>query len=65
MNVNDKVRYKTSWLRAVGAFTGDICHAVGTITELKDYSSFILATVAWDKPNIPDRVNIKNLEKVP
>jgi hypothetical protein len=62
--VGDKVAYSSNWLRSVGAYTGDLGHARGVITELDGTMSFVLARIKWNLPDIPERVNVKNLIKL-
>ncbi|WP_422923201.1 hypothetical protein [Singulisphaera sp. PoT] len=61
--MGDTVRYSAQWLRSTGQYAGDICHARGEVTEIKPLGETTLATIAWDTPNIPERVNVANLEK--
>jgi hypothetical protein len=64
--IGDRVAYSRSWLRSIGAYTGDLPHAKGTITGLKTLSREItLADVAWEgNPDIPGRVNVRNLCRI-
>lgn len=61
--VGDKVAYSAQWLRSTGQFTGDIPHARGTITELKKIGDITLAIIDWRDPEIPSKVNVRNLER--
>jgi len=60
-----KVRYKAEFLRSTGIYTGNIPRAKGIILEFIDLGQTTLALVEWDKPGIPTKVNLKNLEVVP
>lgn len=64
MKPGDKVGYSRKWLKSIGAVTGDLPRAKGIIQEIKDLGSLKIATVKWDLPDIPERVNVKNLAKI-
>ena len=62
LRVGDAVAYSRTFLRSIGAFTGDLPHAKGTITGLVAIGrEVVLAEVAWDRAELPGRVNVKNL----
>jgi hypothetical protein len=63
--VGDKVAYSADFLRSVGAYTGPLGTARGTITKLEPFSrgAIMLATVDWHNPEIPPKVNVKNLQR--
>jgi hypothetical protein len=63
--VGDRVAYTKAFLRSIGAFTGDMPHAKGDITNLVPVGrEMMLAEVAWDRAELPARVNIKNLCRI-
>lgn len=65
LQVGDAVAYSRSFLRNIGAFTGDMPHAKGEITGIKALSrEVVLADVTWDRAELPARVNVKNLCRV-
>ena len=64
IKVGDRVQYSRHWLKSTGQFTGDIPHAKGTVTAIKELGSLKIATVDWANPEIPERVNVANLSKV-
>jgi hypothetical protein len=71
-NVGDKVAYSVKFLRSIGEGpTSPLCHARGTITEIRSYSkNFQIALISWadnhgDNGILPDGVNCANLAKVP
>ena len=66
IQVDDKVCYSRSWLRSIGQFTGDLPFTRGRVTRLHEVSrgQLVLASVDWDKPDIPKTVNVRNLSKV-
>jgi len=64
ISVGDTVRYSRQWLQSTGTHTGDLPRAKGTVTAIKDLGSLKIATIDWDKPDVPERVNIANLSKV-
>lgn len=64
-NIGDKVAYSVQFLDSIGESpTGDLCHCRGTITKLDSYGTLTLATIDWQDPEIPERVNVFNLAKV-
>lgn len=64
VRVGDFVRYSSDWCRSVGALTGDIPFARGEVIEITRVTETLdLARVKWDQPDIPERVNVKNLER--
>lgn len=65
IQVGDRVRYSTNWLRSTGCYTGDLPQARGIVKELKVLSpEVVLAVIDWGNPEIPEKVNVKNLERV-
>lgn len=63
--VGDKVGYSRVFLKSICAFTGDLPRAKGEIVEIKTYSKDLaIATIKWDLPDVPDKVNVKNLAKI-
>ena len=64
ISVGDQVRYSRNWLQLTSTFTGDLPRAKGTVTAIKDYGSTKIATIEWDKPDLPEKVNVANLSKV-
>jgi hypothetical protein len=64
IEVGDQVRYSRNWLQSTSTFTGDLPRAKGTVTAIKDLGSLKIATIDWDKPDLPERVNVANLSKV-
>jgi hypothetical protein len=63
IEVGDRVQYKSEFLRSICAYTGSLPFAKGKVKELFQSGSFILVTIDWQDEDIPERVNIKNLEK--
>ena len=71
-NPGDKVAYSVKFLRSIGEGpTSPMCHARGTISEIKNYGSKCqIALINWENSNnydglLPDGVNCFNLAKVP
>ena len=64
--VGSMVKYSAAWLRSTGQYTGDICFAKGKVTELRPMAGgkMTLAVVEWDKPDLPNKINVKNLTPV-
>jgi hypothetical protein len=62
IQVGDIVGYSKAFLQSTGQYTGDAPFARGKVTALHPLGSeTILAEIEWDKPDLPDRVNVKNL----
>jgi hypothetical protein len=65
ISIGSKVKYSTAFLRSIACHTGDLPRARGIVSELTTLgaspSSTILARIDWGNPNIPERVNTKNL----
>jgi hypothetical protein len=62
INVGDTVAYSKAFLQSTGQYTGDVPHARGKVTALVPIGTeTILAEIDWNTPDIPARVNVKNL----
>jgi hypothetical protein len=65
LKVGDIVAYRRQFLQSVSCFTGDIPRAKGKITALVPVGKELtLAEIEWDLPDLPTRVNVKNLCRV-
>ena len=65
VKIGDTVAYTKQWLQSTGSYTGDLPRAKGKITGLKQLGSELtLAEIEWDTPDLPARVNVKNLCRV-
>ena len=64
IKVGDKVAYSKAFLQSTGSYAGDIPHARGEVTALFSLGEVTLAEIAWDTPEMPARVNVKNLVTV-
>jgi hypothetical protein len=65
LRVGDPVAYSRSFLRSIGAVSGDMPHARGTVKGLVPLGrELTLAQVQWDRASMPARVNVKNLCRV-
>jgi hypothetical protein len=64
IQVGDRVAYKASFLRDTGQYTGSVPFARGVVESIKDLGSLKIAQIDWGDPEIPSKVNIKNLSKV-
>lgn len=63
--VGDVVGYSKHFLQSAGQYTGDVPFARGKVTALLQLGSeTMLAEIDWDKPDLPPRVNIKNLSTI-
>lgn len=64
-SIGDRVRYKAAFLRSIGAYTGDMGHARGVVKgTILLGAHTTLAVIGWDL-DVPDRVNVANLERDP
>lgn len=63
IKVGSIVRYRQDFLRSTGMYTGPIPFARGRVTRIEPFGGG-LATIAWDKPGVPDRVLVANLIRV-
>lgn len=61
MKIGDIVKYNKNFLRSIGEYSGDMCFAQGEILEINGNKDFQIARIKWNKPDIPESVNIKNL----
>ncbi len=65
IRVGDTVGYSKQFLRSTGQYTGNAPFARGIVTALLSLSSdAILAEIDWDKPDLPPRVNVRNLATI-
>lgn len=69
IRIGDRVAVSARHLRSTGQYTGDICFARGTVTELQPLGTITLAVIAWEplegrQPDVPERFNVKNLVRV-
>ena len=69
MRIGDKVKYRAKFLRSIGAYTGQLPFARGMVIGInsieprfKRLSNTVIVSVNWNNPDIPERVNLKNLE---
>ncbi len=60
----DTVAYSRTWLQSTGQLTGDTPFARGRVKSLISLGSLVLAEIEWDTPDLPERVNVKNLSRV-
>ena len=62
IQVGDIVGYSQAFLQSTGQYTGDAPFARGKVIGLHPLGTeTILAEIEWDKPDLPCRVNVKNL----
>jgi hypothetical protein len=65
VSVGDKVAYSVQFLKSIGCYTGDMPQARGTVTKVQTFGgSLELATIEWNMPDMPEKVNVQNLAKV-
>jgi hypothetical protein len=62
IKVGDTVAYSRQFLRSIACHTGDMPRAKGKVTALVPVGKEVtLAEIDWDLPDLPGRVNVKNL----
>jgi len=65
VKVGDTVAYSRQFLQSISCYTGDMPRAKGKVTALVPVGKEVtLAEIEWDLPDLPARVNIKNLCRV-
>lgn len=64
IKVGDTVAYSAAFCRSTGQLTGDTPHARGKVLAVEPVGGLVLARIEWDKPNLPERVSVKNLAVV-
>jgi hypothetical protein len=57
----DSVAYSKAFLQSIGCYTGDMPQARGKVTALVPLGELTLAEIDWNLPDLPARVNVKNL----
>jgi len=61
IRAGDIVTYSKIWLHSTRQLTGEISVARGRVKSLIPFGSQVLAEIEWNAPNLPQRVNVKNL----
>lgn len=64
IEIGARVAYSKAFLQSTGQYTGDAPHARGIVTAIVPMGGLTLASVEWDKPDLPGRVNVKNLSTI-
>lgn len=64
IKAGDRVQYAAKFLRSIGTYTGEICFAVGTVTEVEHHGGTTLAVIDWTIARMPQTVNVANLVAV-
>jgi len=67
INIGDRVRYRAEFCRSIGVYTGELPHARGEVLELRPMAAgkVVIAVIDWHNPDVPPKVNVKNLERLP
>ena len=61
----DRVAYSVQFLKSIfEPTTSPMCHARGTIIEVKQFGCSKIASVEWEPPVFPGKVNTCNLAHV-
>lgn len=61
VQAGDKVAYSKRFLQSIGCHIGGMASARGEVTAIEPVGEVVLASVTWDTPGLPERVNAKNL----
>lgn len=62
VKAGDTVAYSKAFLQSIGVYTGDMPQARGKVTALISVGKDVaLAEIDWNLPDLPARVNVKNL----
>jgi hypothetical protein len=65
IQIGETVAYSKQFLRSIACYTGDMPRAKGKVTALIPVGKEVtLAEIEWDLPDLPHRVNVKNLCRV-
>ncbi len=64
IKVGDQVAYSKAFCQSTGQLTGDTPHARGTVLSFHPVGDTLLAVIDWKNPELPPRVNVKNLSVV-
>ncbi|HWB10554.1 MAG TPA: hypothetical protein VG826_15095 [Pirellulales bacterium] len=64
IRVGDTIAYSKRFLQSIGCHLGDMAQARGKVTAIEPLGDVILACILWDTPDLPDRINVKNLSLV-
>ena len=65
VRVGDTMPYSGASLQSIGAYTGNMPHAKGQLTDsVLVGRDLLFAKVAWDRAELPARVNARNLCQV-
>lgn len=64
MNIGDSVAYSVQFLESIGMSHSGLARARGKIEKIEALGSITIAYIDWKDPDIPLKVNVKNLAKV-
>lgn len=59
-----RVQYKKSFLQSISAYMGNMPRAKGVVKEIKNYGELKIAVIEWDLPEVPEKVNVANLQEL-
>ena len=63
--MGDRVAYSRAFLRSIACYAGDMPFARGVVTGFESLGpQTTLAVIQWDRPGIPERVNVLNLARI-
>lgn len=64
IQVGMRVGYSKAFLQSTGQLIGDVPFARGEVTAVVPIGQTLFAEVRWDTPDLPSRVNVRNLATV-
>jgi hypothetical protein len=68
IRVGDTVAYSVKFLRGIACYTGNLPRARGRVKYLtrvgSDGKGVFLAAIDWGFPDVPEKVNVANLERI-
>lgn len=64
VQAGDKVAYSKRFLQSIGCHIGGMASARGVVIAIVPVGEVALADIAWDTPDLPERVNVRNLNRI-
>lgn len=64
IQVGERVQLSRQWVKENRRTGTDLAKAEGVVTAIEDHDGRRLATIEWDRPEVPDLVNVLNLSRV-
>ena len=64
VQAGDKVAYAKRFLQSIDCHIGGMASARGVVIAVVPVGDVTVADIAWDTPDLPERVNVRNLSRV-